>query len=324
MSWDDRRGRYIDIEDLGNGVVLARFVGNELGLFMREALPELIDFVKRADRNPDVRVVVFTGSHPQRFISHADLGWLQEDGSVIPPVSRRITSLVARIAHQAGRTRFVRWMASKTPLTGAIQLDQMHETFVRMSTSSTIFVAALNGSALGLGAEISWACDLRLMAEGDYVIGHLEILLGFPPGAGGTQRMSRLIGSHRALVALLEGKPFPAEEALAIGAIDEIVPSDQLIARAVERGRYLAARPTKAIAAVKRAVNVGGSLSMDEGLHLERAEFLALLPERQAQSIMLHYLRDTAKAGELPVYRPGGYAAALQHGDAAFATTTTE
>jgi enoyl-CoA hydratase/carnithine racemase len=123
---------------------------------------------------------------------------------------------------------------------------------------------------------------------------------------------------------MLEGRPFSAEDALAIGAIDEIVPSDQLIARAIERGKYLAARPPKAIAAIKRAVNVGASLSMAEGLHLERAEFLALLPERQAQSIMSHYVRDTASVGELLVYQPGGYAAALQNGDAAVVTTKTD
>jgi enoyl-CoA hydratase len=161
-----------------------------------------------------------------------------------------------------------------------------------------------------------------LMAEGDYFIGHLEVLLGFPPGAGGTQRLPRLIGSHRALVAILEGKPFPADEALAVGAIDEIVPADRLISRAVERASNLAARPTKAIAAIKRAVNVGGSLSMAEGLQIESAEFLALLPERQAQAIMLRYLRDTAEVGELPLYQPGGYDAALAHGNTAVDTTS--
>jgi enoyl-CoA hydratase len=311
--------RRIQIEELDGGVIVARFVGDDLGLFGREDAPELFDLVERADRDAGIRAVVFTGSHPHRFISHADLRWLQEDGSVIPPVGRGVTSAVARIAHQFGRNKLTRWVASKTPLMGAVQLDHMHQTLVRMTTSSTIFVAALNGSALGMGAELSWACDLRLMADGDYFIGHLEVLLGFPPGAGGTQRLPRLIGSH-ALVAILEGRPFSADEALAIGAIDEIVPGDRLISRAVERATYLAARPTEAIKAIKRAVNVGGSLSMAEGLHLERAEFLASLPQRQAQEIMLRYLRDTAETGELPLYQPGGYAAALAHGNTAVDT----
>ncbi|WP_155944039.1 enoyl-CoA hydratase/isomerase family protein [Mycobacterium sp. 360MFTsu5.1] len=307
----------IHTEELDGGVILARFVGNDLGLFCRDDAPELADLVERADRDSNVRAVVFTGSHPDRFISHADLKWLQEDGAVIPPVGRRVTRVVSRVAHQFGRNKLTRWLAGKTPMMGAVQLDRVHETLLRMTTSSTIFVAALNGSALGMGAELCWACDLRLMAEGDYFIGHLEVLLGFPPGAGGTQRLPRLIGAHRALVAILEGKPFPAEEALQVGAIDEIVPADQLIARAVERAKYLAARPTEAIAAIKRAVNVGGSLSMAEGLHLERTEFLASLPQRQAQDIMSRYLCDTADAGELPLYRPGGYDAALAHGSAA-------
>jgi enoyl-CoA hydratase/carnithine racemase len=110
----------IQIEELGAGVIVARFVGNELGLFGREDAPELFDLVERADRDPDIRAVVFTGSHPHRFISHADLRWLQEDGSVIPPVGRGLTSLVARIAHQFCRSKLTRWVASKTSLMGAI------------------------------------------------------------------------------------------------------------------------------------------------------------------------------------------------------------
>lgn len=316
MAWQVGKGRYIHSEDLGNGIILARFIGHDLGLFVREAGPELWALVEQADRDPQVRAVIFTGSHPKRFVSHADLAWLQQDGAVVPPLGRGVMSWVVKIAHLFGSTRFTRWLVSRTPLMGAIQLNRMHETFVRMSTSSTIFVAALNGSALGLGAEISWACDLRLMADGEHFIGHLEVLLGFPPGAGGTQRLSRLIGSHRALVAMLDGRPFPAQEALAAGMIDEIVPADQLISRAVERAGYLAARPREAIAAIKRAVNIGGSLSMDEGLHLEKVEFLAALPQRQAQQIMLDYVRKTAEDRELPVYRQGGYAEALRKGNA--------
>lgn len=310
----------IKVEDLGDGVLLARFMGGDLGLFGRDDAPQLVDLVQRADRDPDVRAVVFTGTHPGRFISHADLAWLQEDGSVIPPVSRKVTGAVARIASLLNRNRASRWMARKTPMTGAVQLDSMHRALTLMTTSSTIFVAALNGSALGVGAEISWACDLRLMADGDYFIGHPEILLGFAPGAGGTQRLPRLIGSHRALVAILEGAPYRSEDALAIGMIDEIVPAEDLLARAVERASRLAARTPEAIAAVKRSVNVGGSLPMADGLHLERTEFLASLPQRPAQEIMRSYLDDTARHGELPLYLPGGYAAALERGSAANTT----
>ncbi|WP_406442698.1 enoyl-CoA hydratase/isomerase family protein [Streptomyces sp. NBC_00631] len=307
----------IKIEELEGGVIIAWLAPDELGLFGRDDAPEFIELVRRADQDPAIRAVVFTGSHPSRFISHADISWLQEDGSVIPPVSTRVTSAVAKIAHWAARYRLTRWVAGKTPLMGGIQADDLHTALLRMATSSTIFVAALNGSVLGVGAEIAWACDLRLMAEGDYFIGHLEILMGIIPGAGGTQRMPRLIGSHRALLAILEGRPLPAEEALAVGAIDEIVPAGQLLSRAVERAAHLAARPTEAIGAVKRAVNLGSSLSLADGLHLERSEMLASLPRPKAQELMKAYLRDTAANGELPLYQPGGYAAALLRGTTA-------
>ena len=117
-------------------------------------------------------------------------------------------------------------------------------------------------------------------------------------------------------MAILEGKPFSAADALALGVIDEIVPAADLLDRSVERATHLAARTPQAIAAIKRAVNVGASLPMAQGLHLERTEFLASLPQRPAQEIMLRYLSDTATQGELPLYLPGGYAAALQHGNA--------
>ncbi|MFF0160340.1 enoyl-CoA hydratase/isomerase family protein [Streptomyces sp. NPDC005263] len=307
----------IKIEELEGGVIIARLAPDDLGLFGRDDAPEFIELVRRADQDPAIRAVVFTGSHPSRFISHAEISWLQEDGAVIPPVSTRVTSAVAKIAHWAARYRLTRWVAGKTPLLGGIQADDLHTALLRMATSSTIFVAALNGSVLGVGAEIAWACDLRLMAEGDHFIGHLEILMGIIPGAGGTQRMPRLIGSHRALLAILEGRPLPAEEALAVGAIDEIVPAGQLMSRAVERAAYLAARPTEAIGAVKRAVNLGSSLSLADGLHLELSEMLASLPRPQAQELMKAYLRDTAANGELPLYQPGGYAAALLRGTTA-------
>ena len=83
-----------------------------------------------------------------------------------------------------------------------------------MNASGTIFVAALNGSALAVGAELAFACDLRIMADGQYVIGLTEVLLALTPGGGGSQRLPRLIGTQQMLVAVLEGRPFTPAEAL--------------------------------------------------------------------------------------------------------------
>lgn len=306
----------IDTELRERGVLVARLNTDRHGLMGREGARELVDLVREADRDPSIRSVVLTGTHPGRFVSHADLAWLQQDGSVVPPLGRRVMAAVVRLASVLNSTPLTRWLAVHTPMKGAIQLDAVHKALSLMSTSSTIFVAALNGSALGLGAEIAWACDRRLMAEGEHVIGHLEVLLGFAPGAGGTQRMATLLGPHRARALMLEGAPLTPEEALRLGAVDEVVSPEELLARAVQSAAHLSSRPTAAIGAIKRSVHAGMTRGLRGGLRWERSEFLASLPQRDAQQIMLDYLDETERDGELSVYRPGGYLEALSRGRA--------
>jgi len=136
---------------------------------------------------------------------------------VKPKLGRRSASAALRLARNMDRAGVPEPVVDRTPLRGAGQLDRLHATFMKMNASGVIFVAALNGSALGLGAEFAWACDLRVMADGDYCIGQPEVLLGIMPGGGGSQRLPRLIGTHKALVAILEGKPFTPAQALANG-----------------------------------------------------------------------------------------------------------
>jgi enoyl-CoA hydratase/carnithine racemase len=183
-----------------------------------------------------------------------------------------------------------------------------------MNGSGVIFIAALNGSTLGLGAEFAWACDLRVMADGDFFIGHPEVLIGINPGGGGTQRLTRLIGTHKSLVAILEGKPFTPAEALANGAVDEVVPQHKVVERATELGEYFGSRPKGAIAAIKRSVYFGGSMSLSEGLHVERTEFLVADRSQEAQDLMIEYLATTESTGELPLYNRETYARALKSG----------
>jgi enoyl-CoA hydratase/carnithine racemase len=152
------------------------------------------------------------------------------------------------------------------------------------------------------------------MADGDFFIGQPEVLLGIMPGGGGTQRLTRLIGTHRSLVAILEGKPFTPAEALAIGAVDEVVPRDEVVTRATELGEHFGARSKGAVAAIKRAVYFGGSMSLTEGLHVERTEFLLADQSKDAQDVMVDYLAATDSTGELPLYDPDTYARALETG----------
>ena len=258
---------------------------------------------------------MFTGARPGRFVSHADVRWLQEEGAAVPELGRRGASAVARIARGADRARVPEPVVRRTPLRGAVQLDRLHATFLRMNASGVIFVAALNGSALGLGAEFAWACDLRVMADGEFFIGQPEVLLGINPGGGGTQRLTRLIGTHRSLVAILEGKPFTPAQALANGAVDEVVAPDDVVTRATELAEYFGyADQRRQSRPIKSSVYFGGSMSLSEGLHVERTEFLSTDQSDDGQELMLDYLASTEATGELPLYQPDTYAQALESG----------
>src|SRR5437870_3314866 len=311
MAHEDKG--HLEVEDRG-AVLIVRVDGGPHSLFGLDIANQLEELVDRVDRDPSVHAVVFTGAHPGRFVSHADVRWLQEGGAAVPSLGRRGASAVVRVARSADRARVLEPMVRRTPLRGAVELDRLHATFLRMNGSGVIFVAALNGSALGLGAEFAWACDLRVMADGDFFIGHPEVLLGINPGGGGTQRLTRLIGTHRSLVAILEGKPFTPAEAIANGAVDELVPQEKVVARAVELAEYFGSRPRGAVAAIKRSVYFGGSMSLSEGLHVERTEFLIADQSKEAQDLMIEYLATTDATGELPLYDPDTYARALELG----------
>src|SRR5438876_5947885 len=191
---------HFEIEDRG-AVLIVRVDGGPHALFGPEVANELEALVDRVDHDPNIHAVVITGAHPKRFISHADVRWLQEGGAATPSVGQRGASAIIRAAEIADSARILSPVVSKTPLQGAVQLDRLHATFLRMNGSGVIFVAALNGSALGLGAEFAWACDLRVMADGDFFIGHPEVLLGINPGGGGPRRRTGRIATHRPWLA---------------------------------------------------------------------------------------------------------------------------
>src|SRR5205823_6388716 len=272
------------------GVLVARIDGGPHALFDPEIAEQLKELVDRADGDPAIHAVVFTGTHPDRFLSHSDVRWLQKGGTGFPPINTRLAGLVARTARRINRLPLVRTLARMTRLKTLLELDSFHATFLKMNASGTIFIAALNGSAFAVGAELAWACDLRIMADGDFFLGLSEVLLALTPGGGGSQRSPRLIGTQQALVAVLEGRPFTPAEALSLGAVDEVVPQEKVLARSVERAEYLSLRSKTSLGAIKRSIYFGSSLSLEQGLQLEHAEFLVRDQSKEAQRRMLNIL----------------------------------
>src|SRR3954447_24628982 len=122
---------HFEIDDRG-AVLIVRVDGGPHALFGPEIADQLEELVDRVDGEPSVHAVVFTGAHPERFISHADVRWLQEGGAATPSVGQRGASAVVRAAEIADRNRLLDPVVARTPLQGAVQLDRLHATFLKM------------------------------------------------------------------------------------------------------------------------------------------------------------------------------------------------
>ncbi|BCJ66843.1 enoyl-CoA hydratase-related protein [Polymorphospora rubra] len=136
-------------------------------------------------------------------------------------------------------------------------------------------VAAITGYALGGGCELALACDWRVVAD-DAKLGQPEIKLGIIPGAGGTQRLSRLVGPARAKDIILSGRMVDAQEALRIGLADRVVPADQVYAEAVALVTPYVKGPAQAVRAAKLAIDGGLEMDLASGLAWESQLFAAL------------------------------------------------
>jgi enoyl-CoA hydratase/carnithine racemase len=151
-----------------------------------------------------------------------------------------------------------------------------------------IVIAAVNGPALGGGCEVALACDLRVAGE-DAELGLPEIRLGIIPGAGGTQRLPRLVGLAHARDLVLTGRSVGADEALAMGLVDRVVAAEDAFAVAVEEARRFADGPRLAYAAAKRAL-AAADLPLAEGLRAEREAFVPLFATADQKEGMRAFL----------------------------------
>jgi enoyl-CoA hydratase/carnithine racemase len=136
-------------------------------------------------------------------------------------------------------------------------------------------VAAVTGYALGGGCELALCADVRIAGE-SATLGQPEILLGIIPGAGGTQRLTRLVGPSKAKDIIFTGRFVPADEALAIGLVDRVVPATQVYDEAVAWAGQFAGAASHAVRAAKESIDRGLEVDLDTGLAIERQQFAAL------------------------------------------------
>ncbi|HEX9890819.1 MAG TPA: enoyl-CoA hydratase/isomerase family protein [Actinomycetota bacterium] len=164
----------------------------------------------------------------------------------------------------------VKMMAEMSPAEVRPMIQTLQETFTLVEDIPKVTIAAVTGYALGGGCELALCADFRFAAT-DAKLGQPEILLGIIPGAGGTQRLPRLIGPARAKDLIYSGRHVKAEEALAIGLVDRV--ASDVYAEAVEAARAYAHGPTVAFRAAKVSINRGARTDVATGLAMERETF---------------------------------------------------
>jgi enoyl-CoA hydratase/carnithine racemase len=209
-----------------------------LNALSRRAWGDLRTAFEQARADTAVLGVILTGSGDKAFIAGEDISELAEATSVDAEQSSRSGQSVLDLIENLGKP----------------------------------VIAAVNGFALGGGCETAMACTIRVAAE-HARFGQPEVKLGIPPGAGGTQRLPRLVGKGRALQIILSGEMISAQEAYRIGLVNEVVPAAELLARCEAILRQILANAPLAVRFALEAVNKGMETSLSAGLLLEASVF---------------------------------------------------
>ena len=220
----------------------------ELNALNMQLMSELRDALKELDKDDKVRAIVITGNE-KAFAAGAD----------------------------------IKQMADKTAI-DMLTIDQF-STWDQIRKTNKPLIAAVSGFALGGGCELAMTCDMIIASE-SAKFGQPEIKIGVMPGAGGTQRLTKAIGKVRAMEMVLTGNFISADEALAYGLVNKVVPIELYLEEAMKLAKQVAEMSPIAARLAKEAVNRSFETHLDEGLHFERKNFyLAFSSEDQKEGM---------------------------------------
>ena len=243
----------VDVTDGVGTIRIDRPPMNALSVQVQEEIRAAADEVSR---RADVRAVVLYGG-PKVFAAGADVKEMADWS---------LTDALARSAH-------------------------LQSAFTAVARIPQPTIAAVAGYALGGGCELAMCCDFRVAGD-NARLGQPEILLGIIPGAGGTQRLPRLVGIARAKEIILSGRFVAADEAQSIGLVDRIVAPDDVYAESVAWAQQLARGPAFAMRAAKSAIDRGIETDLETGLDIERVQFSALFGTRDQEIGMRSFLES--------------------------------
>jgi enoyl-CoA hydratase len=232
------------------------------GYMDNPTVQEIDAFTKEAESDVALRAIVFHGVMPGVFIQHYSVHELEA-------LSRRLRE--QGVAVDTGRI---------------VPERQLDGVFARLATMPAVTIAAINGNAMGGGFEFCLSCDIRVGEDGPYSLGLPEVNIGILPGAGGTQKLPRLIGTGRALAMILLGRTIAPAEASRLGILTELAPPGGALDLATLLAERIATQPARAIAHCKRLVRGAIETPLSEGLGNERTLFLDTLVSDEALARM--------------------------------------
>ena len=226
-----------------DGVVATVTISREkqLNALSSAVLGELMEIAGELEGDRALRAVLLTGAGEKAFVAGADIAEMQ----AMPPDRAE-------------------WLSSRGAAIGRL-----------IEKSRLVWIAVVNGFALGGGCELAMCCDF-IYASASARFGQPEVKLGVIPGFGGTQRLARRVGVGKAKELVMTGDMVGAEEALRLGLCEQVFPPGELMAKAREAALRIAANGPLAIAEAKRVIQKGIDEDLDEGLALETAAFAGL------------------------------------------------
>ncbi len=261
--------RHLDVERDG-GIVRCTLSNPPTHTLTAAGVQELRRLVTELSADETVRVLVLSGGGEGVFVAHYEVGEL------------------AQASEQAGA------VSEADAAADAPRLHAMHQLCLSLEAQHFPVVAAINGSTAGGGLELALACDFRLAMDGAFGLGLPETTVGIIPGAGGTQRMSRLLGTARALDLILHGQLVGPQEALTLGLVHRVFPPDRFRAEVDAFAADLAGRAPIALAAAKRAIHAAHDGTLREGLALEQEAFEEAMRSEDAAGAMRAWLSGEA------------------------------
>ncbi|HHG4442692.1 TPA: enoyl-CoA hydratase/isomerase family protein [Pseudomonas aeruginosa] len=285
--------RHLRIEQRGR--VLQVLLDNPPANFLTTAvMQELADLLEDLEQRQDIGAVILSGAADGVFLTHFDVDEIER---AVAPITFSMPAWLTRLLlesesllrHLPGARKLLR----RTLLAGVADMNLFHEVTAHMRRMDKVFIAAINGLALGGGCELALACDLRLMAEDDQVerfLGQPEVLIGLIPGGGGTQMLARSLGVARALELCLEGQLLEPRQALALGLVNGLAPAEELLEAADALAQRLSRRSPQAVRLIKRSIYQAASRDWTEGMASEKAGFLSAASQGNTRRAMREYI----------------------------------